>query len=346
MTLALVLSCSIENSIHEPGQDVTEPVTFAPTVEYPNVSMSLDVALQRMSWGENVSRCQIQIAFHKLAEGEGPANDPGEHESGGDNIIDIPEDPGTCIYSPLNLEGENAPPTEEGNHDDGTDPNDDNWQEAGDLSAAPEIYLHSAERTITLHQQPLEDGRVRYEWDGCDPDTFPFGEVFDVEVPNHDGDDSLPGFYVVEAFGVGPDMLLAEPIPNDAFRLNVRNDEDIWAAWTHDGDAPLVRGQPMERDVKLFIRNYQWTSEGGTPEFEALACDPPGDWSEVRTEDLQLLVPNVTDVAPESPYYAAFQVDAHYDSPQVELPWGQTLKVRSTVTEGGTMHLWEDIEGQ
>ncbi|HJN74315.1 MAG TPA: hypothetical protein QGF58_10320 [Myxococcota bacterium] len=341
MSLALLLACSIENGIVNANQDVVEPVAFAPTIEYPNVDMSVDVALQKMEWGDSVTRCQIQVAFHKLAEGEAPVTEHGGGEEGGGNVIDIPDAPGTCLFSELDYSGsEQGPPSEDETYgDDGTDPDSDNWQEAGNLSGAPEIYLHSVDRTIVLHRQPLEDGRVRYEWDGCDADTFPFGEVFDIEVPNSDEDDSLPGFYVVEAFGIGTDMELGEPVPNDTHRLSHANHIDLWSDWRHLGQIPEVRGQDLLRDVKLFIRNYE---HGGGPEFEALACDPPGDWSEIRDDDLQSLTPNATSSAADAPLYAAFQVDAHYDSPEIELPWGQTMRIRSTITEGGTLHLWED----
>jgi len=346
MSLALLLACQIENGLVEPDQDVTEPVFFAPDVEYPAVDMTVDVALQRMHWGEQTTRCQIQIAFHKPLEDDHPSGNGGG-DSNAQGVIHIPDDPGTCMYS--DLAPSQAPPSEE-SHDNNEHDNqgeNDNWQEAGEIFGAPQIFLHSAERTITLHQQPLADGQVRYEWDGCNEEAFPFGEIFDIEVPDHDEEGALPGFYVVEAFGVGPDLTLQDPVPNDSHRLNHENTIDLWADWDFLGEVPRVRGQELVREVQVFIRNYEFDQDGqGTPEFEALACTPPGDWNEIRDDDLALLIPNPSADTNNAPFYGAFQVDASYQSPEIELPWGQALRIRTMVTEGGAVHLWEptDVE--
>ena len=40
-------------------------------------------------------------------------------------------------------------------------------------------------------------------------------------------------------------------------------------------------------------------------------------------------------------FLLGFQVDAVYDSPPFKTPWGQSVRVRSVITEGGNVHLHE-----
>ena len=68
-------------------------------------------------------------------------------------------------------------------------------------------------------------------------------------------------------------------------------------------------------------------------------CWPQGD--EVVIEPAHLEELSVNPDAETDPYYAGFQIDAVYDNPPFSTPWGQSVRVRTTITGGGTVHFYE-----
>ena len=326
MSLLLALAaCSVENTLHD-AEDTTTPVDHPPALDDSPLEMSIDVALQRTEWGDQVTRCQIQIAFHSRQ----PVEDGGAGGQPQDQpVTHIPKVGGLCAHSWLDDGSE--PPSEEGQ-------DQDNWQESGSLVGPEALYLHSPERSVELTVQETHDGGVRYEWDGCSDGEFPFGEVFDLEIPAAEGD--LPQVYIDEAFGVGPDLRLLEPLPNEGFRLVQSQSEELLGAWALGGEPPRVRGEAMDEETLVFVRNYETGVPG--PEFEALACRAGAEEHLIWAGELAELVGN-EDADPEgAPTYSSFQVDSIHRSPAFETPWGQLVSVRSTVTEGGTVHLFEE----
>ena len=175
----------------EPGVD--EELEETP----PEIEMSLEAVLQRTRWGESLGRCQIEVAFREAE------TDPAPSQGSASPMILLPETAGTCAYTAL------AP--EEAGDPVGPGSGEDDWELLGTLSGSDVIYLHSETTTLTLHRQEIAGGKVRYELAECSIADFPFGQVFDLEVPSLEGA-AIPGFYVEEALAVSPDVWLREPL--------------------------------------------------------------------------------------------------------------------------------------
>jgi len=349
--------------------------------------LSFDVALQWTSWGDSLQRCQIQLAILEQHEGdglwgpvEGDHDDPGHaggEQEAGRGSIELPETPGTCLYTDLRVE-DSADPTDgdpsegepgdypeydceehdddqEGDDHEGDDHEDDqpdgtvagcacdNWQISGSLYGPEEVFLHGRAQVITLTRHETgEDGQLRYEWDDCSPDAFPLGEVFDLELPDGPVGTTLPALWVEEAVAIGPGMTLTEPeaeiLDNNTLVQPVTDSLD--AAWAFGGVTPTVRGEPMTRELHAYLRNHPW---GDAATFEAIACLPESSESTALTIPAELLGElQVNPDASSEQVYAAFQVDDIYQSPAFLTEWGQSVRVQSTVTEGGTVILHEE----
>ena len=100
------------------GVKVQDPDSGGPVLNFPetisaNFDISIDVAFQRTNFGQDVSRCQLQVAmyyyyqsdgFGEREEGPGPDGE-GEHgtEDGGQGHgggrIEHPSEPGECVFS-------------------------------------------------------------------------------------------------------------------------------------------------------------------------------------------------------------------------------------------------------
>lgn len=329
MQVLLLFAC-IENGL---GTGTDAGGAWAPGLgswEGPNVNISFDIALQRNHWGEGMGRCQIQLAFVN------PNDDGWGAPAGPPLAVRYPENPGECVYS--NLDSTDADQPADGSSPDNHSADGDNWNLAGVFEGSDRMWLHSGYRSIALDKVDLGDELgVRYQWEGCNEEDFPFGEVFDLEAPPSEREDGIAGFYVEEAFGVGPDMELLSPKdePGDAGMVLLEVGESLEAEWTHHGDIPTVRGQTLNRRVDVVYRNFDL--EAKEP-IEAVACLPDRDGFLTPEEVLAQFEANPT---PDAELYSlGFQVDSIYDSPGFETPWGQAVRVRSTVTEGGNIVLY------
>jgi len=288
----------------------------------PEIAMSLEAVLQRTRWGESLARCQIEVGFRDVGDDD-------DSSQGSDlSVLVIPDATGTCAYTALRPEEIEDPV--------GFGTGEDDWELSGTLSGADTIYLHSETTTLTLHRQEIGAGQVRYEVPSCSIADFPFGQVFDLEVPSLEGA-AIPGFYVEEALAVGPDLRFREPVVSlSADILYHRADSPIYGVWDDLGPPPVVLGEALEPDRMIFVRNH---TEGSRAPFEALACLPPDRQMAVGPEALALLEANPDRVT--EAYYIAFQVDTVFNTPAFEAPWGQTVYARSTVSESGEVHLYE-----
>jgi len=292
--------------------------------EPPEIEMAFEAVLQRTRWGESLGRCQIEVSFKEKAE---PIED-GPPSGNPAQVILLPEDVGTCAYTALSPAEAGAPMGDGGGADD--------WQLEGTLSGADTIYLHSAETTLTLHRQPIAGGSVRYELPSCTMADFPFGHVFDLEVPHLEGA-AIEGFYIEEALAVGPDVTLREPMVSlSAETLFHPADRPMYATWNDGGSPPEVLGDHLEAHRRIFVRNH---NEGEHHPFEALACLPPDRQMTLHPETLSALRANPDPVTEH--YYLAFQVDTVFTTPEFEAPWGQSVFARSTVSESGEIHMYE-----
>ncbi len=287
----------------------------------PEIEMYLEAVLQRTRWGESLGRCQIEVAFREAE------TDPAPSQGSASPMILLPETAGTCAYTAL------AP--EEAGDPVGPGSGEDDWELLGTLSGSDVIYLHSETTTLTLHRQEIAGGKVRYELAECSIADFPFGQVFDLEVPSLEGA-AIPGFYVEEALAVSPDVWLREPLVSlSAETLYHPADTSLHGVWDDLGVQPEVLGERLAPERMIFARNH---NEGEFQPFEALACRPPDRQMVIRPEVLAHLQANPD---PETHrYYIGFQVDTALSTPAFMAPWGQTVFARSTVSESGEIHLY------
>lgn len=292
--------------------------------EPPEIEMSFEAVMQRTRWGESLGRCQIEVAFREKSDPEDTGPPPGNP---GD-VIWLPETSGECAYTALRPMEPGAP----GGEGDGAD----DWELEGSLSGADTIYLHSPQTTLTLHRQAVSGGKVRYELPSCTMADFPFGQIFDLEVPHLEGA-AIPGFYIEEALAVGPDVTVRQPMVSlSAETLFHPSDRPLVAVWDDAAAPPEVLGDRLDARRMIFVRNHH---EGEHHPFEALACLPPDRQMTLPPETLAALQAN-PDAATEH-YYLAFQIDTVFETPEFEAPWGQSVFARSTVSESGEIHLYD-----
>jgi len=282
-----------------------------------DIELSVDIAIQRNNWGEQLGRCHLQAALRTFDPKENEMVPYGE--SGGSRVV-LPQTPDTCVHSMLTDPG---PPMEAGS-------NEDNWQIAGEDVAADTILLRSDQQTIVLEKVMLEGDTHRYEWTDCTADTFPYGQVFDLEMEDDPGL-QVPGFVVESAFAVGPDFAFDGLEGNPLFHSQ---DEDLPVVWTELHEWPLIRDQEVGVERTVWARNR--AMDEPMP-FEALACSPTQTQMVLVAEDWAKLEAN-TDRYDDT-NIVGIQVDTVTNSPPFEAPWGQTISIRSTVSDGGDLHL-------
>ncbi len=293
---------------------------------YDTIRVFVDVALQRTSFGQQVGRCQIQVAFEPVVWGDQddqPASEPPW-------AVAYPDQAGTCAFStePLPEEGEPSAP--------------DNWYVSGSLIGPPSIALTNMDRRIELLAVESEDGRVRYELPDCSEHSFPTREVFNLDVPETDDDgpgDTLPAFRIMDAFAVGPDVHLTTPIPDPdiAGPLPHPIDTDLDVAWQFDGDPPSIGGQVLDPRVELKLYNQDDLRE---QENQWLVCLPDDDGRfRLGADDLAAMTAN-PDPADDR-WAASLTVHTITESPPFDTPWGESVQINAHISEGGFISLHE-----
>ncbi len=302
----------------EPDQGFSK-VTPDTVLGEPDIEFSLDIALQRAGWGQSLGRCHLQAAIRVLKPTE---EDMVPFSESNGTVIALPDEPMTCEHTPIEAAGE---PVEVGGPKD-------NWAIAGEQIAADEFHLISDTQTIVLVATELETGAVRYEWDGCDQDLFPFGQVFDLHLPDAE-DVLISGFSVDSAFAIGPDVRIDSPIPEERSVVHVQ-DQDLDFAWNDLHDFPMVRGESVTVDRTVWARNRRVDEE---QPFEALGCRPSELGMTIHAEDWLKMEGNHSEE--DKTRIVGLQVDTVVLSPSFEAPWGKPISIRSTVSDGGDLIL-------
>ena len=291
-----------------------------------DIDFSIDVALQRSMWGGAVGRCHIQAAL-RLFEPQDEDMKPFANSQG--TVLDLPNEPLACAHTAISEPGE---PIDVGGADD-------NWSIAGDPIASDEIFLLSDKQDIVLRATELTSGGARYEWQDCNPDLFPFGTVFDLHLPTS-ADALVPGFTVESAFAVGADVAIVEPDASGPhFSHNQADDLDM--AWVELQDITDVRGEEVGVERVIWARNRR--TDQHQP-FEALACLPEDNGMTIQATQLARLEANPEHE--EANLLLGVQVDTVVTSPEFQTPWGRTISVRSTVSDGGDIILWNFADEQ
>ena len=187
----------VETFVDNP-EDLRELITGEPD----EVQVRIDLAMQRLHWGESLIRCQVQVAFERRAY------PPPEEPSTPPESFNQPDGPGECAFT------HRDPPEAQAD-------SQQNWYVSGHLQGPDAIYLHG-DQVYELVRTQAEDGLVRYELRDCDEESFPAAEILSLEIPptTHEviGDElaELPEVWMENIVAVGPDIQLLSPSANSA----------------------------------------------------------------------------------------------------------------------------------
>ena len=274
---------------------------------------------QERAWGPGDPCCDLEVAFLEVEEDDG-------FGSGAGCVIEVPAEPGECAITRFDRDQQQA---------------DGCTHVQGSLSAGEAVYLTGGDRTLELSREPGEEdaGNAVYRIPRCLEDGHPAGIALDLLVPGGAADDPVPGFALEGTLGVGPMVALVEPEPGgiDAESLAVPVSEELELAWEHLGEIPWLSGSGLSRETTVFIRNQ----EQDMFLFEALACRPDGE----GTLTIPAAVLAELTVPPEAEpdlYYTSLQIDVHYRSDPITMPFGGISGVRSGVSLTGVVRLVED----
>ena len=319
--------------------------------------MRLDAAIQHMGWGLQQTRCQIEVAFnrrHFL-----PPENEDDEENSPPPPPEHPDEPGECIFTSFERpqsqnqgpgtgpgtgqgsgqnpgQGQGGQGQGQGGSGQGQGPGEpqDDWFISGDISGPEAVYLHSLEQTITLNKVVAEDGLIRYEMANCNQYTFPFGETFDIEIPESTGDDAVPPAYIHEVLTFGPDISIETPGGLHMMEQYQGYASDgLFFSWSF---AEPVSNLIEERlSVRLTNNSNQpWDFE------EGMECMPENR-EELMLWDTDLLQFTLSDYLGQGIFSIGLNIHGDYYGPEREDPWGNIFKARVNITRGGMMELAE-----
>ena len=287
-------------------------------------TMRLDAAIQHMGWGELQTRCQIEVAFQRRYY------EPMESDATGSTPPERPEEPGQCVFH----REERPQGDPNGGNSNGGGSYQDDWFISGDLSGPPMLYLHSDQQSIELLLVRAEDGMMRYEMQDCRQETFPFGEVFDLEIPESEGNGAVPAAYIEEVLAFGPDIVIETPETDHMHhQLQLHASDGLYFSWFFDREVPEMLEEKMA--VRLTNNSNQpWDYN------EGLDC-----WPDTR-EDHFLISEDLLDFTlsqylGEGIFSIGLNVHGDYYGPEREDPWGNIFKARVNIMRGGMMEMTE-----
>lgn len=289
----------------------------------PGLYVSFDAVIQRNGWGDGMGRCEVQLAFLQEHQSDGMWEGPGQLW----DPLALPEEDQSCaatLRDPDEMEAALA----------AQDPPEDNWELESRLEVGGSVRLEGKNRDIELLPTYDDEGEfVNYSMPDCGLETFPFSESFDLVVD--EGSDQVPPFRIDDALGIGPRMDLVGLGSTTERASNVLyQDEDYPLAWEFQGDIGKIDVE-LEHLTWLTVRNSE---VDGIQEFEALVCKlDPADGAmstqfHVPAADLALLTPNPS---LGGPYVVGIQLDSRTSGPELEMPWGQRIRIQSTVSIDG-----------
>ena len=277
--------------------------------------MRIDASIQHMKWGQELMRCQIQVAFERRwyppppQEGQPPPSDP-------------PQEAGDCVFE--QTERPTGPPN----------PPQDNWFISGALSGPEQIYLTNEHSDIILHKTMAEDGLIRYEMSNCNQETFPFGETFDLEIPESEGNEAILEAYIEDVVAFGPDIHIETPTtiqPNHQYQGY--GADGLYFSWSFADIVPSLAEERMR--VRLTNNSNQpWDYN------ERMECIPH------TREDIQLLGEDLlqftlSQFIGEGIFSIGLNVHGDYYTPPREDPWGNLFQARVNIARGGMMEIAE-----
>jgi hypothetical protein len=311
------------------------PIANFPETISARFDISIDVAFQRNNFGQEVSRCQFQVALYyyyqsDLFEEGGEGGEGEEHSK-----IDFPEQAGQCVLTTFSDSPQRG----------GRGEREDNWQIRGTIDAGETVFLRGENRDLELVRMHDFGDRVYYDLENCNEDSFPFAQILDLDAPEANIGSEFDALYLEGAIITGPSLTVITPGPEllEAGYVFHPNNQDFEMAWVEEEDHPDLGETQIHHDKVIFLRN----SEGYQNHFhfEAIACRPDTDTSmTITAEVLQELTPNAN--REDEDYYLAVQVDATTIAPESETPWGQLLHSRTMITDGGVVRLYEGEDSE
>jgi hypothetical protein len=320
VALAVASGCNQHDySVQLDELDAGPPIANFPETIAARFDISIDVAFQRSNFGQDVSRCQFQVALYYYYQSDFLGG------GGNQQHIDFPEEAGACLMTEF--------PEPQSNGDQ------DLWQIRGSIDAGEKIFLIGRNQDLELHRSEDFGGRIFYDMADCSAESFPFSEVFDLNAPDANMGSDYDALYLEQAIVVGPSLRVTSPgsdlvVDGQVFHPN---DAEFEMAWVEAGEVPDLETEGLRHEKLIFLRNAE---KGQRHPFEAMACRPSTENRLlIPVETLQEFTANPTESADD--YYTAIQVDSQTNAPSTETPWGQLLHSRAVVTDGGVIRLFE-----
>jgi len=318
------LSCLVLASTACSRSTKTDPgVPDAPT---PGIQVSVEAAIQRNGWGENLGRCEIKVAFTRPGETDGMMEGSGQLW----DPLARPEADQECavtIRDPVEMQAAL----------DAQDPPEDNWVLEGQVYVGSSVTLEGSAHTLQLDAAYNDDGAYTgYQMAGCSEATFPFSEAFALVVPEGSPDDDIEPFRVENALATGPEIALVGLGAMDQVETSTaQQGVDFPIAWEFDGSIPTL-DEPADHSVWLTVKNNQ---TDGVQEFEGVICLADPDDGSMPTsfvlpgDTLAELTPDETG---DGALGLGLQLDSVTEGPDVTAPWGERIRVESRVSIDGT----------
>ncbi len=277
-----------------------------------SANASINVIFQYVTFGQEASACSFDVAFYAVSE------DDGFGGGGTAQTIALPTSAGTCAFTRFDPD------------DTGTG---GSMTVQGTLDAGAELHASNADYDVTLSREENEDGSVRYRWNDCTEDTFPFAATLSLSGTGVDG--GISAFTLTDAIAVGPDMTQLAPAASDldAGILPQSVTEPLSWEWSWSADFPATSEGAVEVSELFVLRNQR---RADNQLLEALACQPSTDGAlTVSAADLSQLTPDPGDDST----YACAQLDARFSGAEADAPWGQTLRAQSLISVSGLVRL-------
>ncbi len=283
------------------------------------IDVRLDAGFQRLRWGHETARCTVQASFHLTSEDFTGAVGIEEEET---------EEP----------EGVHCEFGDEPVGDNSGSGYGDGWLLSGELAGPEEIYLFDEqEQPLVLELVEVGDGQLRYELVDCDEETFPFGQALDLDVPENDG--AVPGFHIGEAIVVGAGLDYLWPAAEDTDhnrRFHLGEGQDFPLEWTFLHPTPTM-GEGTEAPPQVTVRMQSGPHQEEQAD-EFLACTSSEEDGLTIPADVLANFSFNPDPEVET-YDTSLDIHAVTDGPRWTSPWGQSVRVTSTITAGGAVFL-------
>lgn len=273
---------------------------------------SINLRFEYNNFGNDAQGCSFEVAFYTVAE------DDGYGDGGTAQTISMPEAAGTCAYTLFDPD------------DTGTG---GSMSVQGTLDAGPELHASNDLYDITLLREAGDDGALRYQWDACTRETFPFAQVLTLSGTGADG--AIPAFDLPDAIAVGPDVAQHVPAADD-LELGILPQslsEPLDWQWSWSASFPSTSEGEVTVSQMFVLRNQRSADD---QLLESLACMPAEDGVlTVPAEELAQLTPDPGDDST----YATAQLDTYFYGDEADAPWGQTLRSQSVISLSGLLRL-------